>query len=123
MRLLLDECLPKGLATQLPGHEVMTVPQAGWASVKNGRLLRHIADSRKFDIFLTVDKNLPAQNRTDKLPFAIVVLCAKSSPALGLLVKISSDHKRVILHTFNHNTQPFATHNRLRVTRRLKSIS
>jgi hypothetical protein len=79
MRILLDECLPKDLASQLPGHEVVTVPQAGWASVKNGRLLRHIADSRKFDVFLTVDKNLPAENRTGTLPFAIVVLRAKSN--------------------------------------------
>src|SRR5208282_5158034 len=79
MRILLDECLPKDLAAQLPGHEVATVPQAGWASVKNGRLLRHIADSRKFDVFLTVDKNLPAQGRTGTLPFAIVVLRAKSN--------------------------------------------
>jgi hypothetical protein len=67
------------LAALLPGHEVTTVPQAGWASVKNGRLLKHIADSRKFDLFLTVDKNLPAQSPTRFLPFAIVVLRAKSN--------------------------------------------
>jgi predicted nuclease of predicted toxin-antitoxin system len=79
MRILLDECLPKGLAAQLSGHEVATVPQAGWAGAKNGRLLRHIADSRKFDVFLTVDKNLPAHSRTRTLPFAIVVLRAKSN--------------------------------------------
>ncbi|MGA2750813.1 MAG: hypothetical protein ABSG59_18745 [Verrucomicrobiota bacterium] len=79
MRILLDECLPKGLAARLPGHEVATTPQAGWAGVKNGRLLRHIADSRNFDVFLTVDKNLPAQGRTGALPFAIVVLRAKSN--------------------------------------------
>jgi hypothetical protein len=79
MRILLDECLPKGLAAQLPCHDVVTVPQAGWASVKNGRLLRHIAVSRKQDIFVAMDKNLPAQNRTGTLPFAIVVLRAKSN--------------------------------------------
>jgi len=79
MRILLDECLPKGLAARLPGHEVATVPQAGWASVKNGRLVWHIADSRKYDIFLTVDKNLHVQSRTRTLPFAIVVLRAKSN--------------------------------------------
>ena len=31
MRILLDECLPKDLARELSGHEVGTVPQAGWA--------------------------------------------------------------------------------------------
>jgi len=55
------------------------VPQAGWASVSNGKLLRLIAASGKFDLFLTVDKRLPQQNKTSGLPFAIVVLRAKSN--------------------------------------------
>ncbi|MCX6868805.1 MAG: hypothetical protein NTV46_21900 [Verrucomicrobia bacterium] len=79
MRILLDECLPMDLARELPGHAVTTVPQAGWASVSNGKLLRLIADSGKFDLFLTVDKRLPQQNQTSTLPFAIVVLQAKSN--------------------------------------------
>ncbi|MCX6879164.1 MAG: hypothetical protein NTW21_35970 [Verrucomicrobia bacterium] len=79
MRILLDECLPKDLARELPGHAVTTVPQAGWASVSNGKLLRLIAASGKFDLFLTVDKRLPQQNKTSALPFAIVVLRAKSN--------------------------------------------
>ena len=54
MRVLLDECLPRELATELPGHEVWTVPQAGWASIKNGALLR-LAVTR-FDVFVTIDQ-------------------------------------------------------------------
>jgi len=61
MRVLLDECLPKDFARELPGHAIKTVPQAGWASLKNGKLLRLIADSGKFEAFLKVDKNLPRQ--------------------------------------------------------------
>jgi hypothetical protein len=38
MRILLDECLPKDLAREFSGHDVTTVPQAGWASVSNGTL-------------------------------------------------------------------------------------
>lgn len=79
MRLLLDECLPKDLARELPGHTVKTVPQAGWASISNGKLLRLIADSEKFDVFVTVDKSLPHQQKTKALPFAIVVLRVKSN--------------------------------------------
>ncbi len=45
MRLLLDECLPARLRHDLPGHEVQTVPGMGWAGIKNGKLLRLIADS------------------------------------------------------------------------------
>lgn len=79
MRILLDECLPKDLGHQLPGHNVKTVPQAGWAGISNGNLLRLITDSGEFDLFLTVDKRLPQQNQTQTLPFAIVVLRAKSN--------------------------------------------
>lgn len=79
MRLLLDECLPKDLARELPGHTVKTVPQAGWASVSNGELLRLIAASGKFDVFVTVDKSLPHQQKIKDLPFAVVVLRAKSN--------------------------------------------
>ncbi len=79
MRILLDECLPKDLAKRLVGHEVKTVPQAGWGSISNGELLRLIAISGSFDVFITMDKNLPHQNRLLDLPFAIVVLRAKSN--------------------------------------------
>jgi hypothetical protein len=61
MRFLLDECLPARLRRDLPGHDAQTVPLAGWAGIKNGKLLRLVADSGKFDVFLTMDKNLPHQ--------------------------------------------------------------
>ena len=44
MHILLDECLPVRLCRNLPGHDVQTVSQAGWASIQNGKLLRLIAD-------------------------------------------------------------------------------
>jgi len=79
MRILLDECLPKDFARELGDHTVNTVPQAGWSSVQNGELLRLIADSGKFDVFVTVDKNLPHQQKVAGLPFAIVVIRAGSN--------------------------------------------
>jgi predicted nuclease of predicted toxin-antitoxin system len=79
MRILLDECLPARLQRDLPGHEVQTVPRAGWAGIKNGALLRLIADSGKFDVFLTMDKSLPHQQPFEDLPFAVVVLRARSN--------------------------------------------
>jgi hypothetical protein len=67
--------LPRNfLATKLPQYR----KQAG-ASVKNGKLLRMISVSGKFDLFLTFDKNLPSQNRSAPHLFAIVVLRAKSN--------------------------------------------
>ena len=79
MRILLDECLPARFRREPPGHETQTVPKAGWADIKNGRLLRFIAGSGKFDVFLTVDKKLPQQQKISSLPFAVVVLRAKSN--------------------------------------------
>jgi len=56
VRVLLDECLPRRLKRELPGHDVRTAPEMGWASKRNGELLR-LAE-REFDVFLTVDRNL-----------------------------------------------------------------
>jgi hypothetical protein len=59
MRVLLDECVPRALREQLPGHDVKTVVEAGWAGVKNGELLGLAA--QRFDVLLTVDRNLEYQ--------------------------------------------------------------
>lgn len=79
MRILLDECVPARLRRNLPGNDVQTVPQAGWAGINNGKLLQLIAQSGKFDLFLTVDKNLPQQQKIKYLTFAVVVLRSKSN--------------------------------------------
>ncbi len=79
MRLLLDECLPGRLRHELAGHTVKTVRQMNWLGIGNGRLLKLIASAGEFDVFLTVDKNLPHQNQVGDLPFAVVVLRARSN--------------------------------------------
>ena len=77
MRVLLDECLPRRLSRELPGHEVLTVSEAGWAAVSNGTLLRRAAES--FDVFVTVDRNLTFQQNLSDLRIAVVVLVAVSN--------------------------------------------
>jgi predicted nuclease of predicted toxin-antitoxin system len=79
MRILLDECLPSRLRMVITGHDVRTVKQMGWLGVKNGRLLRLMADSKSFEVFVTMDKNLPHQQNLESLPFGVVVLRAKSN--------------------------------------------
>jgi hypothetical protein len=59
--------------------QVQTVPQAGWAGVKNGRLLRLTAVAGNCNVFLTMDKSLPHQQRFENLPFAVVILRAGSN--------------------------------------------
>ena len=77
MKLLLDECIDLRLARDLPGHFVRTVPQMGWGSIKNGRLLR-LAE-KEFDVFVTVDRNLSFQQHLPKFSIAVAVLRAKSN--------------------------------------------
>lgn len=77
MKILLDECLPRKLKFELAGHEVYTVPQQRWAGIKNGNLLR-LAET-EFEVFITVDGNLPHQQNFQSLILAIMVLVAPSN--------------------------------------------
>ena len=74
MRVLLDECVPKRLRTELTAHVVRTVAEMGWSGIKNGQLLQRAA--AEFDCFLTVDLNLQFQQRIDALPLAVLVVQA-----------------------------------------------
>lgn len=73
MRVLLDECLPAGLRRELSGHEITTAPKMGWAGLKNGALLTQAVASG-FEVFLTVDKNLPTQQKLEAYAIAVVVM-------------------------------------------------
>ncbi len=77
MKLILDECLPKRLIRYLPEYEVTTVPLAGLAGYTNGKLLAAI--ERDFDVFLTIDSNLSAQQNLKGIELVIVVLRAQSN--------------------------------------------
>ena len=86
MRVILDECLPRGLKLLLIGHSVRTVRNERWNGIKNGRLLRLI--ETKFDVFITVDRGLEYQHKINRVKIGIVVLEAhdNSLPTLEPLV-------------------------------------
>ena len=77
MKLLLDECIDRRLAKELGRHDVTTVPQMGWAGIKNGALLT-LAET-EFDVFITVDRNLSFQQNLPKFNIAVLVLHATSN--------------------------------------------
>jgi hypothetical protein len=77
VRVLLDECVDRRLATDIGGHDVTTVPDAGWAALKNGELLSRA--QRDFDVFVTVDRNLPSQQDLSRFSIAVVILRASSN--------------------------------------------
>ncbi len=74
MRVLLDECLPRQLRRDLPGHEVQTVVQMGWSTITNGTLLGFAEE--EFDVFITVDRNMEHQQNLRGIQLAIIVLFA-----------------------------------------------
>jgi len=82
VRVLLDECLDRRLAREIVGHEVQTVPEAGWAAKSNGELL--LLAENSFDVFVTVDSNLSFQQNVPKHSIAVVVLRARSNRLVDL---------------------------------------
>lgn len=77
MKILLDECIDRRLAKDIEGHEVVTVPQAGWAGIQNGELLRRAEE--QFDVFVTVDRNLSFQQHLSQFRIAVIVLQASTN--------------------------------------------
>ena len=77
LRILLDECVDRRLAIHISDHFVQTVQQAGFAGLKNGKLLSEA--QKDFDVFLTVDRNLTSQQNLEKFDIAIVILKSPSN--------------------------------------------
>jgi len=77
VKVLLDECIDRRLAKDLVGYEVKTVPQMGWATIKNGELLA-LAE-QEFHIFLAVDRNLAFQQNLHRYNLVVIVFCAKTN--------------------------------------------
>ena len=82
MRALLDECVDRRLASDIRGHDFKTVPEAGWAALKNGDLLSRAQHG--FDVFVTTDRNLPFQQDLSRFAIAVIVLRARSNRVVDL---------------------------------------
>ena len=93
MRVLLDECVPRRLRTELPGHDVVTVVEMGWSGVTNGKLLALAATA--FDCFLTVDANIEKQQHLPALPIAILLVRAVSND-LNTLQALAPEIRRAL---------------------------
>jgi hypothetical protein len=76
-------------------HEVVTVPQAGYAGYKNGRLLEAIEN--RFDVFVTIDGNLEYQQNLIGFSIGIVVVEADSNRLQSLVPKIPSMLKEIAI--------------------------
>ena len=82
MKVLLDHGVPKKLSRSLPGHDVITALDAGWASMENGVLLALI-EQGGFHVFVTGDKNIEyQQSHLDRKPFGMLVLSTNHWPSM-----------------------------------------
>ena len=77
VKVLLDECVDWRLAREIAGHDVTTVGQMGWSAIKNGELLA--LASKHFDVFVAVDRKLPAQQNLSAFSVAVIVLRARTN--------------------------------------------
>ena len=73
MKVLLDEMLPAAVAGLLPDHTVTTAKAAGYAGLSNGELMRR-AVGDGFDVLVTADLNLPAQQNVPASGIAVVLV-------------------------------------------------
>ena len=83
MRVLLDECLPKKLKSEIEAGLVQTVPEAGWAGKENGELLK-LAE-QGLDALLTNDRNMEHQQHLASFDLAFIVLVAPTNDIADLL--------------------------------------
>ena len=102
MKILFDECVPRRLRDNLRGHEVKTVPEAGWTGIKNGDLLKKAAGN--FDVLITVDRNLSFQQNPLSLPIPVILIHSRSNkrkdlePLLPAVRKLLSTTLSLGLH-------------------------
>lgn len=89
MRILLDECVPRRLRREFPGHEVHTVPEMGWSGKKNGDLLR-LLTGQSFEVLLTVDQSIRHQQNLQAAGVAVLVFVAPSNRLADLVPLVPS---------------------------------
>jgi hypothetical protein len=78
MRVLLDECVPRPLKRDLPGHDVRHVVDLAWSSKRNGELLK-LMIAERFEAFLTVDQNFEFQQNVRASGIGVVVVVARTN--------------------------------------------
>ncbi|HTU23537.1 MAG TPA: hypothetical protein VMG10_36210 [Gemmataceae bacterium] len=89
MRILLDECVPRRLRQEFPGHYVRTVPEMGWSGKKNGELLQ-LMNGQGLEVLVTVDQNIRHQQNLQAAGVAVVVLVASSNRLADLVPLVPS---------------------------------
>jgi len=110
MKILLDENIDVRFKNLFDPnvHAVFTVKDKKWCGIKNGMLLKLLKEN-SFDIFISVDKNLPYQQNAKDLPVLIIILNIKRNvlgsisklyPEVLLLISKKQKNKIFVLEEF-----------------------
>lgn len=82
MRILFDQGTPVPLRQSFSSsHQVSTVYERGWSTLKNGELLQ-TAEKEGFEVLITTDNNLKYQQNLENRRIAIVILSTTSWPRI-----------------------------------------
>jgi hypothetical protein len=112
------------------GHDVKTVPQAGWGRIKNGELLARAAGA--FDILVTIDQSLTFQQNIARFELRLIVIHSKTNRladiaplvpgilAAGRPLRAAEGHARSRM-TFVYNAENPA-HFRMRTSRKRRNM-
>jgi len=96
-KILLDECLPVKLKYRFreisSDFIVSTVTGQGWTGIKNGKLLEKA--QQEFEVLITIDQNLPYQQKLSKYSIAVVALKANSNRYKDLLEFVKPASKTI----------------------------
>ena len=87
MKLLLDEQIPARFAQEFP--EDYDVQKMGWASTRNGELLK-LAAAEGFVALLSADKNMEYQQSSTELAIAVIVLAPRMNRLDDLIPLVPS---------------------------------
>ncbi len=77
MKILIDECLARGLKHLFREHDCRTVRDMGWSGNKNGVLLS-LAEA-DFDVLVTIDQSMEREQDISGRDIGLLVLIAQSN--------------------------------------------
>ena len=88
MKVLLDHNLDWRLSHQLSGHEISTVLEMAWDTLKNGALLTE-AEEFGFSVLITSDKGIKDQQSMKGRSISVIILRAPNNRLETHLTMIS----------------------------------
>ncbi len=92
-KVLLDACIPQWLRHELSSFDVVTASYAGLDEIPDGAVLDAMAD--RFDVLITLDRNLTYQQKIASRRVAIIVLRVVDQSPASFLALVPALHSAI----------------------------